>query len=290
MPRKLLLVDFSALIHKAVHVNNTLSYKGKPTGALYGFIQQLTSIANQVRPYRTVVCLDTKPYFRSIVYPEYKQLRSGPSDEWKAASIALGKKRGVEFLRLSGIPYLGLVGLEADDLMTTLALNEEDNFDKVVIASGDSDLYQCLTDKICLLKGSSRNGDRTEVTKDIFEDAYPGIPLEQWALVQAITGGHNGLQGVQGVGEVTALSFVRDKEVCLKTARGRKIQEDWARVQFNLPLCTLPPNDMVRGLNSITIPTSDGVGDVRSISSMLSGFGIEFTAYMEAAVNLMSRR
>lgn len=290
MAKSLLLLDFSSLIHKAAHVNSHLSHRNLPTGALYGCLQQIASVVNQVKPTKTVVCLDAKPYFRSTVFTEYKQGRQGKMDEWLGASIAIGKKHGLRFLQEAGVPCLGVVGFEADDLIAILSRNEGAAFDEVVVSSGDSDLYQCLNDKFYLLKGGGPRGTRKPYTKAMFDNDYPGLGTHNWALVQAITGGHNGLVGISGVGEKTAINYILDREACLKTKRGKDIEDQWDRVMFNLPLCTLPPDELVHGTDLIGIPPCPKVGEVtRKLTVLLKEFGIEYSSFIESAVNRINR-
>jgi len=288
--RTLLLVDFSSLLHKAAHVNKLLSHNNKPTGALYGFLMQLANLVVQVKPRVTVVCLDTKPYARSLVYPQYKESRSKePMDEWLGASIAIGKKAGAEFMDIAGIRYLGIPGLEADDIAALLALNHQHEFEEVAIGANDSDLYSLLNDKVYMMKGGGPRGTRKPYTIATFKRDYQDLDPSQWPLVQAITGGHNGLKGIDGVGEKTAIQYITDTAACLKSKRGQKILDNWDLVEFNLPLAALPPPvHFIAGTDKLRIPELPKRGVLtRKVGVFLNKFGIELNPMLEAAIGIM---
>ena len=145
----LYLIDISSFIFRAFFAIRSLRSKsGEPTNAVYGVATMLARLAAEARPDYLAVVYDSKePSFRKEIYPEYKANRSAPPDD-----LVPQFARIEELVRCFEIHSYRLAGVEADDLIATLArrwcgLSLEN---QVVIVSGDKDLMQLVNDRVIL--------------------------------------------------------------------------------------------------------------------------------------------
>ncbi|KKL54254.1 hypothetical protein LCGC14_2267260, partial [marine sediment metagenome] len=185
----MLLFDFMNLFYRSLHVNKELYFANEFTGALYGVAMQIAATLNVVRPKIAIVCKDTKPYFRTNDYPEFKANRKRSQDSVSQKMISGSLKQCDELFQLIGLPVLQAVGMEADDLIAAqVKLNNPDW--KIVVASNDSDLYQLFTvPDFRLYKGKQKGF----YAKGDFMEDYDGLSPKDWIEVIALTGGHNSL-------------------------------------------------------------------------------------------------
>ena len=200
----LLVLDFGHFHFRNYAAHQRLSYEGHPTGGLYGTIKQLVAIMEHIRPTDIIVCEDAPPYKRREECPLYKADR-GDWNAGEAADLQESKEITLEALDSFGTARWRIPGLEADDLVAACAQYfggaSNDRFSQVVIASGDSDLFQCLSPKVALLRKKSH--DDLYGLIDFCEEYKPLTP-EYWPYVLCLAGTHNGLPGIKGVGIKTA--------------------------------------------------------------------------------------
>ena len=139
----LLLIDGSHALFRAYFaVRHLASPTGQPTGAVFGFVSMLQKLLREKKPDKIAVCFDVSgPTFRHDMDPNYKANRPDmPEDlaqQWPIAS-----RVAEEF----GLPVIGIPGLEADDLIATLAVEGQAAGHDVIIVSGDKDLMQLVID------------------------------------------------------------------------------------------------------------------------------------------------
>ena len=208
LDKNLLIVDLNNVIHKAIHVHPNLhaNFKGNNlyTGGLYGFIQQLDSAIERFKIDDIVICTDQPPYMRSMILKEYKMNRKPYHPEFKK-KLADTRNLIYEFANRANITVWSKLGFEADDLIYMTCSHYNNDYSKVVILSNDKDLYQVfeLGGNIYLSVG----GFLYDISH--FNHEY-NIPISKWAWVSALSGGHNGIPGFDGIGEKKALSICRE--------------------------------------------------------------------------------
>ena len=140
---KIVLLDTHAIIHRAYHALPDFSTSsGEPTGALYGLVSMVLSIASNLKPDYIIACYDLPGgTFRNDIHDGYKAHRK-ESDDSLVEQIIKSK----DLLESLGVPCYEKKGYEADDLLGTLA-EKLKNENDVIIASGDMDTLQLIDGK-----------------------------------------------------------------------------------------------------------------------------------------------
>ena len=205
---KLLLIDLANHFYRGFHVHGNLSWKGIPTGGVYGVLSQLATLIHSQRPTAIAFCDDTKPYERSKMYPTYKASRAKPSEK-DQRKIRTNFDIIYEAIPLLCFPLVKMKGMEADDLMGALAKNHANDYETIVLSSNDKDLLQLLDQRNLEIHAGS--GKHKKVwTRESFRREYPDLQsAKDWIHVNALTGGHNGLPGVNGIGMDRALKHYK---------------------------------------------------------------------------------
>ncbi|MCR5796659.1 MAG: DNA polymerase I [Eubacterium sp.] len=204
---KLLLIDGNSIINRAFYGVPTLTNKaGLHTNAVYGFLNILTKTMDEENPTHMLVAFDVKkPTFRHKMFEEYKGQRSPMPGELKEQVPVLK-----DVLKAMGITIKEEPGIEADDILGTMAkLGEKKGYD-VTILSGDKDLLQLVTDKITVKIPKSMKGTTTvEKYKPADVIAKYGItPIQIIDLKGLMGDSSDNYPGVPGVGEKTALKLL----------------------------------------------------------------------------------
>jgi DNA polymerase-1 len=155
----LYLVDGSSYIYRAFHaLPNLTNSRGEPTGALLGVANMLKRLLKEEQPEHVAVVFDAKgPTFRHELYSEYKANRPPMPAELRGQVEAI-----LEFTTLLGLPLLQVEGVEADDVIGTLARQAEENGMNCVISTGDKDMAQLVSDHTTLtntMTGTDMDGD-----------------------------------------------------------------------------------------------------------------------------------
>lgn len=228
-----LVFDMSNLAYRAVYAHGHLSQGTTPTGIQYGILRDIKTLKAKFMATNLVFCFDWGPTLRQQEFPWYKANRNKDPERLEVAKkvrIALGKLRKKD---LKSVGFRNMVrqeGFEADDMMA-LVCSVTPFKDNVVLVSGDKDLYQLLSPRVIVYHPSQKK----EVTKESFKDEY-GIEPFSWSLVKALGGcTSDGVPGLKGVGEKTALRYVRGdkghKEKLIgKVAKNRKKISNFMRV------------------------------------------------------------
>ena len=143
-PKRLLLLDTHAIVHRAYHALPDLSSsKGEPTGALYGLMTMLLKSIADLKPDYIVAARDrAEKTHRHDLFEEYKGTRA-KTEEPLVAQL----KRTSEIFDAFGIPALDVAGFEADDVIGTVAEQAAKREDlETVILTGDMDMLQLIVD------------------------------------------------------------------------------------------------------------------------------------------------
>ena len=147
--KKLLLIDGSSYLYRAFHAMAPLtSPQGEPTGALFGVLNMLRRLRSQTADYELcAVIFDAKgKNFRHELYPEYKANRPPMPDDLRAQAVWVR-----EMTELFGWNVIAIEGVEADDVIATLARRAESAGMNVLLSSGDKDLMQLVNNNITVI-------------------------------------------------------------------------------------------------------------------------------------------
>lgn len=207
MSQKMVLIDGHSILNRAFYgVPDLSNSQGLHTNAVYGFLNIMFKILEEEKPEYLAVAFDVHaPTFRHKIYPEYKGTRK-PMPEELREQVPVMKK----LLEAMGICIMEQAGLEADDILGTLAKRAEKEGMEVALVSGDRDLLQIATKHIKIRIPKTRGG-RTEVEDYYAEDvkAKYQVSPEQFIDLKALMGDtSDNIPGVPKVGEKTATELM----------------------------------------------------------------------------------
>ncbi|HTV96904.1 MAG TPA: DNA polymerase I [Steroidobacteraceae bacterium] len=199
--RKLLLVDGSSYLYRAFHALPPLSSsKGEPTGAVLGVLNMLNKLVKEESPDRVAVVFDAPGRtFRDELFDQYKAHRTPMPDDLRSQLEPL-----LDAVSASGLPLLRIGGVEADDVIGTLALQGARGGFSVLISTGDKDMAQLVGPQITLVNTMSNTRLDREGVKAKF-DVYPEQIVDYLALVGDSS---DNIPGVTGVGPKTAAKWL----------------------------------------------------------------------------------
>jgi DNA polymerase-1 len=200
-PRTLVLVDGSSYLYRAFHALPPLTNsRGEPTGAVLGVVNMLTKLLKEQDPALIGVVFDAPGRtFRDDLFAEYKAHRPPMPDDLRAQVEPL-----IEAVESLGLPLLRVPGVEADDVIGTLARRAAERGLRVVISTGDKDMAQLVDDRITLVNTMTDTTlDRAGVK--IKFDVYPEQIVDYLALVGDSS---DNIPGVPKVGPKTAAKWL----------------------------------------------------------------------------------
>ncbi|RMD70456.1 MAG: DNA polymerase I [Gammaproteobacteria bacterium] len=253
----LILVDASSFLYRAFHALPPLTNsKGEPTGAIYGVINMLRKLLADYEPQRIAVVFDAKgKTFRDELFARYKAQRP-PMPEALAVQIEPLK----QVIRAMGLPLLEVEGVEADDVIATLATRAAAKGMKVMIVTADKDMAQLVSDRIFLLNTK----DNALMGPKEVEEKF-GVPPERIVDYLALVGdATDNIPGVPGIGPKTAVKLLRTYGSldgilahldAIKGKAGEGLRRHQAQLLLSRELATLrrdvplgvEPEDLVRG-------------------------------------------
>lgn len=236
--RKILLVDFNPLYYRSYHSlkkQGLMNSKGEMTFAIYGFFRSLMSWMKSLKPDTVIVC-DDSPSFRRALNADYKSNRNIKRD----GEMFDQKQRVLEGLESLSIPVIKLDGMEADDLIATLALTREWMFDMLELEEPfnenssdidfhvltiDYDLLQLVRDNVTVHVFKTLSNTESYTPKYMLQNK--GVTPEKWSMYKAIVGdGSDNLKGVNGVGPKKVLEIL-EKYDSLREG----ISDNWSKIQ-----------------------------------------------------------
>jgi DNA polymerase-1 len=205
--KTLLLVDGSSYLYRAFHAMPDLRAvpgdpASAPTGAIRGMINMLQSLRKEIHAEYAACVFDAKgPTFRDELYPDYKAHRAPMPDDLRAQIEPIH-----EVVRLMGWKVLDVPGVEADDVIGTLAVAAASQGIEVIISSGDKDLAQLVNPHITIV--DTMNGKRRDVAG---VEAEFGVPPERMVDFQTLVGDAiDNVPGVEKVGPKTAAKWLQE--------------------------------------------------------------------------------
>jgi DNA polymerase-1 len=205
--RVLYLVDLSGYVFRAYHAIAPLSSsRGEPTHAVLGTVNMLQKVVNERKPHLLAVAMDSRSArsFRKDIDPRYKATRPAPPPD-----LGPQMKRCEEIVRAYNIPVYQKDGIEADDLIASVAKRASKEGVRVVIVSADKDMMQIVhdDDDTIVLWDSMR--DRVYGPKEV-EEKF-GVRPSQVRDLLALTGDtSDNVPGVPSVGPKTAADLLRE--------------------------------------------------------------------------------
>lgn len=235
---KMLIVDCNNICHIAKHSLGDLRVDEVKTGVIFGFMRQVLALSKTFSTNQFVFAWDVGPLIRKELFPEYKANRGinkSEEDKW-LDEVSLPQFAAIRDHVLPSIGFRNILycdGFEADDIIAKLVIDGDDAKSMTVI-SADSDLYQLLDH--CSVYSTVK---KEETTKESFVRKY-GIQPSEWVDVKAIAGdSSDNIPGVAGVGEKTALKYVRG-ELGHKTKKYQDIVDGKEIIDRNRNLMTIP--------------------------------------------------
>lgn len=207
MAEKLVLIDGHSILNRAFYgVPDLTNSQGLHTNAVYGFLNIMFKILEEEQPAYLTVAFDVHaPTFRHEIYKDYKGTRK-PMPEELREQVPVMK----QMLQAMGICVVEKAGLEADDILGTIAKRGEREGMEVSLVSGDRDLLQVATEHIRIRIPKTKGG-RTEVedyyAKDV-EARYQVNPLQFIDLKALMGDTADNIPGVPKVGEKTATELM----------------------------------------------------------------------------------
>ncbi|WP_189374900.1 DNA polymerase I [Vogesella alkaliphila] len=201
--KTLLLIDGSSYLYRAFHAMPDLrSPTGDPTGAIYGMVNMLRRLEKEVQFDYSACIFDAKgKTFRDELYPEYKANRpSMPGD------LAAQVPTVHEVVRASGWPLLMVDGVEADDVIGTLARSAEAAGMRVIVSTGDKDMAQLVTPAVTLVNTmTNENLDEAGVQEKF--GVPPGLIIDYLTLIGDKV---DNVPGVDKCGPKTAVKWLEE--------------------------------------------------------------------------------
>ena len=198
----LVLVDGSSYIYRAFHALPTrlTNSRGEPTGAIHVVVNMLLKFLQECRPTHVGLVFDAPgKTFRDELFAEYKAHRAPMPDDLRAQI-----EPTLTILRAHGFPILHVDGVEADDVIGTLACRAAHIGRRVLISTGDKDMAQLVNESITLINTMSNTVLDREGVKKKF-DVYPEQIIDYLALVGDTS---DNIPGIEKVGPKTAAKLL----------------------------------------------------------------------------------
>jgi len=200
---KLILVDGSSYLYRAFHAMPSLTNsKGQPTGAIYGVVNMVRRLLKDYQPEHVAIVFDAKgKTFRDDLFPDYKAHRPPMPPELSAQIAPLHA-----ILHSMGLPLLMIEGVEADDVIGTLAVQATRDGMRTVISTGDKDLAQLVNPSVELVN---------TMTETVLDEAGVlekfGVPPNRIVDFLTLVGDTvDNVPGVAKVGPKTAAKWLAD--------------------------------------------------------------------------------
>lgn len=205
--KTLLIIDGNAIMHRAYHaIPHLTSQDGTPTNVLYGYLSMILKVTTDFKPDYLVSCFDTPaPTFRNALYKKYQIQRPKIEDDF-IVQIPLVKQA----LDEAKITRIEKDGFEADDLIGTITKIFEKNNFRVIILTGDKDIFQLISENVYVASpqlglANIKVFDKVEVERKL--DVSPNQIVDYKALAGDPSDNY---PGAYGIGPKTAVKLIHD--------------------------------------------------------------------------------
>ncbi len=195
------MVDGSSYLFRAYHAMPGFSNsRGQPTGTIYGVINMIRRLLKDYEPQHIVIIFDAKgKTFRNDMYPDYKANRPPMPDDLRQQIAPIR-----EIIRAMGLPLLCVGGVEADDVIGTLAVEATAKKIDSLISTGDKDMAQLVNDHVSLINTMNDSYSDAEAVKEKFA-VMPAQIIDYLTLVGDTA---DNIPGVPKVGPKTAAKWL----------------------------------------------------------------------------------
>lgn len=237
--RRLIIIDVSNFIFRAFFAIRPLTAPdGTPVNAVYGVLSMFHRLITDMKPTHVICARDTKgPSFRTTLYPEYKANRSEPPQDLIPQFALIDT-----LLEKLHLPTIAMPGFEADDIIGTVITRHQNEFDEVLIASGDKDLMQFVNEHVKMLDTMK---EKTYGPADV-EDKMGVPPAQIVDYLSLIGDSSDNIPGVPGIGPKGASALLKqfgtleeilkraDEVTAKKTQSALKEHAELARISKEL--------------------------------------------------------
>jgi DNA polymerase-1 len=239
--KPLVLVDGSSYLYRAFHAMPGLTTNdGKPTGALLGVLNMLNKLVDDHDPQYMAVVMDASgKTFRNEIYDQYKAHRPPMPDELRSQIEPL-----LDAIEAMGFPLLRVPGVEADDVIGTLAKRaSEENMDTLV-STGDKDMAQLVNDRVSLVNTMNNTHLDAEGVLEKF-----GVRPDQFIDYLGLVGdSSDNIPGIPKVGPKTAVKWLQEWGSCseivahaddVKGKIGESLRDNLDQLELSRRLATI---------------------------------------------------
>lgn len=231
MKETLLIIDGSSLLYRAFYAIPSLTdSQGRPTNAVYGFLNMLLKLYEQLEPHYVAVAFDKdKHTFRNDLYDGYKATRKPAPDDLRPQFPLIR-----EVLECLGIHVLELEGYEGDDIIGTVARQMEAKDFHIDIVTGDRDALQLVDENVTVHLTKKGITNMLAVTPDVMTAEYGYAPSQVVDMKALMGDTADNIPGVPGVGEKTAAKLIAQFQHVealydrIDEVKGKKLQEKLA--------------------------------------------------------------
>lgn len=231
MKETLLIIDGSSLLYRAFYAIPSLTdSQGRPTNAVYGFLNMLLKLYEQLEPHYVAVAFDKdKHTFRNDLYDGYKATRKPAPDDLRPQFPLIR-----EVLECLGIHVLDLEGYEGDDIIGTVARQMEAKDFHIDIVTGDRDALQLVDENVTVHLTKKGITNMLAVTPDVMAAEYGYAPSQVVDMKALMGDTADNIPGVPGVGEKTAAKLIAQFQHVetlydrIGEVKGKKLQEKLA--------------------------------------------------------------
>ncbi len=239
--RRLLLVDGTAYLFRAYYALPAFTTsEGRPTGALHGVLNMVQRLLREDPPELLAFVMDAPgPTFRDELYPEYKANRDVMPEDLREQIEPV-----VNMVEAMGVPLLRVSGVEADDVIGTLAAQAEEQGLETLISTTDKDFAQLVSARVKLVSWTNNRVMDSAAIEEKF-----GVPPERIRDYLALAGdSSDNIPGVRGVGPKTAakwlraygsLDGVKENAGEIQGKAGETLRSSFAAVDLSLKLATI---------------------------------------------------
>ena len=254
--KPLVLVDGSSYLYRAFHALPPLSNsRGEPTGAIHGVLNMINRLLKDYEPERVAVVFDARgKTFRDELFDQYKANRPPMPDDLRSQVEPL-----LEVVQAMGLPLLRVQGVEADDVIGTLARRAAAQGKATVISTGDKDMAQLVDEHVTLVNTMTNKTMDRDGVKEKF-DVFPEQIVDYLALVGDSS---DNIPGVPKVGPKTAAKWLNQYDTLdniiahadeIAGKVGESLRENLEQLELSRKLATidcevdldLQPDDLVQ--------------------------------------------
>ena len=199
--KQLVIIDINNFIYRAYFgIQQRLTAPdGTPVNAVYGVFNMLHRLLVSSNPSSVIIAKDSKASLRKDLYPQYKENRSRMPEDLVVQLPLIYK-----MLEQLNLPCLEASGYEADDIIYSLVSLFEPSFDNLLIASGDKDLMQLVSEKVHCIDTMK---DKTYDTNGV-KEKFGLAPNQILDFLALLGDSSDNIPGVTGIGEKTAVKLI----------------------------------------------------------------------------------